>query len=267
VAGGESAFGCGGGGRVAIGIVLAGRRNTAGLAAAAPDVEWESLVPIAGRPMLGHVVEALTATPAVDRVIVAGPPAFVAAGVLVVPPGERVTASLRHALDAAPSCRAPGEELLIATGDAPLLTAAAVGALIDGARRRGLHLAYPIVRRELCEASFPGVHRTYVRLREGAFTGGNCFYLQGTAVDSALALLERFYAERKRPLRLARLLGWGLLLGLVLGRARLEDAEAAGSRLLGHPAGAVVAEDPGVGVDVDRPEDLEICRAFLARGR
>lgn len=248
-----------------IGIVLAGRRNTARLLAAAPEAEWEALVPVAGRPMVGHVVEALAGTPGVERLIVAGPPEAGGPGVTVVPPGQRVTASLRHALDAIPGCRDPEAELLIATGDAPLLTAGALEALLAECRARGLGLGYPIVPRALCEARFPGVRRTYVRLREGSFTGGNCFYLRGEAVDAALGLLERFYAERKRPWRLAGLLGWRLLLGLLLGTAGLAAAEAAGSRLLAFPAGAVRADDPGIGVDVDGPEDLELCRRVLAQ--
>lgn len=251
---------------MAVGIVLAGRRNTGALAEAEPAQEWEALIPVGGRPMLEHVVGALTGVPEVRRVIVAGPPGFSAPGVTLVPPGERVTASLRNALEADPTSRAPAEELLIATGDAALLNARAVAALLAGARERGLEVAYPIVPRERCEAAYPGVRRTYVRLREGAFTGGNCFYLRGDAVEAALSLLERLYADRKRPLRLAGLFGWGLLLGLLLGRARLADAEAAGSRVLGHTAGALVTEDPGVGVDVDRPEDLALCRAVLGGG-
>ncbi len=251
---------------MAIGIILAGRRNTAGLAAAAPEVRWEALIPIAGRPMVSYVVDALVAVPDVTRVIIAGagPAELVAPDVLVVAPGERVSTSLRHALAAAPNSRVPGEELLVATADAPLLTTGALGVLMEAARERELYLAYPIIRKEVCEATFPGVRRTYVHLREGSFTGGNCFYLKAAAVDGALALLERFYAERKRPLRLAGLLGWPLLIELVLGRARLVSAEAAGSRLLGFPAGAVPVDDPGMGVDVDGPEDLELCRAFLS---
>lgn len=245
------------------GIVLAGRRNHGALAAGAPTVPWEALIPIAGRPMAVHVIAALAEVCAEGGVFVAGPADLAGSGAVVVPPGERVTVSLRAALDAAGLPPGAPRDLVIATGDAPLLTAAAIRHLLEQARHRHLALAYPIVRRADCEAQFPGVRRTYVRFRDGTFTGGNCFYLRGDLVSRALALLEGFYADRKRPLRLAGLLGWRLLVGLWLGTARLADAEAAASRLLGQAVGAVVADDPRIAFDVDRPEDLAVVRAVL----
>jgi CTP:molybdopterin cytidylyltransferase MocA len=247
-----------------LGVVLAGRRNLGALRAAAPEVEWEALIPIGGRPMAAYVVAALSGSSAVDRVVVAGPPALALAGAEVVPPGEGVRDSLRQALAAAGGGL---DAVVVAAGDAPLLTAAAVSELVAYCRGRGLAFGYPIVSRAVCEARLPGIRRTYVRIHEGVFTGGNCFYLRGDAVEPALRLLERVHADRKRPLRLARLFGWRVVWGLLTGTARLRTLEAVGSRLLGVPAGAWICRDAGVGVDVDDVRDLELCRAALGGGR
>jgi CTP:molybdopterin cytidylyltransferase MocA len=245
-----------------IAVVLAGRRNRKALAAVAPDVAWEALVPIAGRPMGGYVVAALAGARTVGRVVVAGPPELGLGGAQVVAPGERVTDTLRAALDAA----APGvdDEVLIAAGDAPLLSATTVEELVAACRRRNLEFGYPVVSKQDCDARFPNVRRTYVRLREGAFTGGNCFYVRTAALGRCLELLEWVHANRKHPVRLAGLLGWRVVLALVTGRARLADVEAAGCRLLGARAGAVRMADAGIGVDVDDAADLELCRGALA---
>ncbi len=246
------------------GIVLAGRRNAGRLRSAAPEVAWEALVPLAGRPMASYVIAALQASAQIQRVVVAGPPELGGDGVLVVAPGDGVVDSLRNALQAVPLD--PADAYLIATGDAPLLTGDAVDALIGCARFRGLGFAYPVVPRVACEARFPGVKRTYVRLRDGEFTGGNCFLLSAGALQVALGLLAEVYAARKRPWRLARLLGVGFSLRLVLGFAGVREAEAAASRLLGCAAGAVLAEDAGIGVDVDTMEHLVWCRRVLESG-
>lgn len=247
-----------------LGIVLAGRPNSKALRAAAPDVAWESLIPLAGRPMGAYVAAALAGVKDVEHVVVAGPPALAAPGVDVSAPGERLTDSLRGALRRANDTGCTADELVIATGDAPLLTAVTVAALIEHCRRRGLGFGYPIVARPACEARFPGVRRTYVRLREGVFTGGNCFYLRSAAMARALELLEQVHAHRKHPLRLARMFGLGTVFGVLAGTARLKGLEAAASRLLGCAAGAWVCPDPEIGVDVDDPGDLEICRTALA---
>ncbi len=240
------------------GIVLAGRRNRGALRAAAPDHEWEALVPLAGRPMGQYVVDALADV--VDRIVVAGPKELVPTNGLWAEAGDDLLATLRAAVAAVPH----GErELLLAAADAPLLTAASLRELLAAARMRGLGFGYPIVRRSACEAAFPGVRRTYVRLREGVFTGGNCLYVACEALPSLLGFAERVFAARKRPLQLARLLGGGMVVALLLGRARLDMAERVGTRLLGVPAGAVCSTDPGIGVDVDKPDDLVLCRRVL----
>ena len=248
-----------------IGVVLAGRANRKALAQVAPDVAWEALVPIAGRPMGGYVVAALAGARSVDRVVVAGPAALGVGRAEVVAPGERVTDTLQAALAAASP--APDDEVVIAAGDAPLLSAAAVEELLATCRRRGLAFGYPIVSRRDCEARFPGVRRTYVRLREGAFTGGNLFYVQARVMPRCVELLEWVHANRKHPLRLAGMLGWGTVLALATGTARLARVERAGSRVLGAPAAAVPMRDAGVGVDVDDAGDLELCRAALGAPR
>mgnify|MGYP003330240509 CR=1 FL=1 len=63
-------------------------------------------------------------------------------------------------------------------------------------------------------------------------------------------------ALRKRPLALARLVGWDVLLKLLLGRLSLAAVAARAPRLLGVAARALVPPSPAVGVDVDREEDL-----------
>jgi CTP:molybdopterin cytidylyltransferase MocA len=247
---------------VAIGIVLAGRPNTRALRAAAPDCPWEALIPIAGRPMTAYVVEALAAVKDVQRVIVAGPPELRVPGAVVVAPGAGVVSSWRAALAAAGDGD-DAQELLVSAGDAPLLRAETLERFLQSCRTRGLALGYPIVERSVCQQGFPGVRRTYVRLANGSFTGGNCAYVHRTAVEPCLELLDRVHRDRKHPLRLARLFGWGPLLALAFGRLRLETAEAAAGALLGVRAAAWISPDAGIGVDVDDADDLALCRAAL----
>ncbi len=247
-----------------VGIVLAGRPNRGALRAAAPDADWEALIPLGGRPMASYVIAAVAGAREVQRVVVAGPDGLSAAGSMTVAPGDTLSDSLRNALRGLGAAGSVADELVIAAGDAPLLEAATVSELITHARRRALAFAYPIITRAVCDARFPGVRRTYVRIREGVYTGGNCFYLSTEAAPRVLELLEQLHAHRKHPLRLAGMFGWGAVLGLVTGTARLEHLEAAATRLLGRPAGAWVCPDAGAGVDVDDPGDLEVCRVALS---
>jgi GTP:adenosylcobinamide-phosphate guanylyltransferase len=234
------------------GVVLAGRRNEGRLRA--EPGEYEAQIPVAGRPMGAWVVAALQ--PVCDRVVVVGPEGL---GARALPPGPSLPDNLRRGVEAVQ----PAEEILVATGDAPLVTAEALAAFLAASRAAGAALGYPVVPRSACEAAFPGTRRTYVRADGAEYTGGNCFYLRAEVVAPLLGQLEAFYRARKNPLRLAGLFGPRVLCALLLGRARIAALEAMASRRLGVPARGVVCADAGMGTDVDKPDDLTLARAVL----
>jgi hypothetical protein len=111
------------------------------------------------------------------------------------------------------------------------------------------------------------MRRTYLRLTDDVFTGGNLFLIRPEALLRQRELIRRAYAARKRPFRLAMMLGWGTLWRLWRGRLSLADAEAAISRLLGCQARAVITEHPELGADVDHVADLKAMERYLEQCR
>jgi hypothetical protein len=247
-----------------VAVVLAGRPND-GLLRSVSAEAWEALIPVAGRPMAAWVVRTLASVPGVGPVVVVGPEALArhVPEAEVVAPGRDMLENLEIGLG-----RLAGRDLvLVATGDAPLLTRAEVEAFLAGVAARPVgDLYWSIVPREAVEAALPGVRRTWVRLREGTYTGGNLAALRPAAAGGVRALAERLVALRKSPWRLAGLLGGSFLLRFLLGRVRLEEAEARFSRLLGLEGRAVVVPSVGVGVDVDKPSDYWYCERVLRGG-
>jgi len=245
-------------------LVLAGRANRGDLAGVS-DAPLEALVPVGGRPMIAYVLDALRSAGAVDTVVVVGQPEPLApvtgAGVTLVAPGATLVDNLRRgfaALDGA-------ERFLAVTSDVPLLTAAAVDDFVARARAAGGAFHYAVVTRENYEAAFPGSRRTWVRLRDGTFTGGNLFLAEASVARRALDLVERFYANRKNPLGLARLLGLGTILAFALGRLTVPRLEARVSAMVGAQGRAIITPYAEIAFDVDRPEDLEAAGLWLRR--
>ena len=113
-----------------------------------------------------------------------------------------------------------------------------------------------MVPREAVEARWPGMRRTYARLREGRFTGGNLMLLDPALFRGALDMARRVIALRKRPLALARLVGLDILWKLLWGRLAIAEVEARASRILGVPLRALITPYAEVGVDVDKETDL-----------
>ncbi len=247
-------------------LILAGRANRGAFREVSP-AEWEALIEIAGRPMLSYVVDAVVGSPRVGRIVVVGPSVLrriLPERVHLVEPGADLVENVRLGVAALAGLPGePGEALLVSSGDVPLLTPEIVDRFLDLCAPAPASVHYPVIRRETCEARYPGARRTYARLKEGELTGGNLFLVAPDACPPCLAVLERFFAARKSPVRLARLLGVGFLLKFLFKRAGISDAEAICTRLTGCPARAVICPDPEVGMDVDRPEHLPLAEAAL----
>lgn len=233
-------------------IVLAGGSSKDPLAAFA-GVSSKALADFAGKPLAGWTLDALADSRRVSTVIYLGElPAGVVSPDYVLPAGERFSDTVALGLGAALAVT-PGNRILICTADLPWLSGTAIDGFIDAAHA---DLNYPVITKELAQEQFPDQKRTWVRLRQGQFTGGNMALLAARVVPDLLQLVGRLFAARKNPLALASLFGPGTLLALLRGQADLHELERRASGLLGHQVRAVIATDASLGADVDKPEHL-----------
>jgi len=156
-----------------------------------------------------------------------------------------------------------GAPLLVSTADHALLTPEMVGHFVS-AVPRGVALAAALARSEVVLAAYPGTRRTWLRFRDGAFSGCILFLLaEAEGAARALAFWRRVEAERKRPLAMARLLGPLTLLRFALGRLTLRAALDALERRCGARLTAVEMPFADAAVDVDKPADLALAEAVL----
>ena len=107
--------------------------------------------------------------------------------------------------------------------------------------------------------------RTYVTLRDGTFTGGNMFFVRKSSVEKAWPMAEKMIEYRKSPLKMVSVLGPGFLLRFALKTLTVSDLEKKFGSLLSLNPKAILNVRPEVGVDVDKPSDLELCRRELAK--
>ncbi|MEX2540397.1 MAG: NTP transferase domain-containing protein [Trueperaceae bacterium] len=235
-------------------VVLAGGDQGDRLASAA-GVATKALVPIEGRPMAWYVLRALEASRSVSETIFVGPGSDGLGGgrLRAVPAGQRFAQSLALGLGAALAVT-PDTPMLVTTADVPWLSPEAVDRFVTAAGEA--ELAYPIVPERAALADFPTHRRTFVRLKQGRFTGGNLMLLKPQLVGPLLELIDRLYLSRKNPVALAGLMGPGTLLALMFGRADLNRLERLASERLGGSVRAVVTDDACLAADVDRGDQL-----------
>lgn len=241
-------------------VVLGGGKPGDPLAVAG-GAPVKALIELGGRSMAERVLEALRASGRVGRVAYVGPttPAVEALVDALVPDAGGLVENAYAGLAALPGAR----RALVATADLPLLTPEAVRDLVD--RDPGAAVVYPIVRDADAERLVPGGRRTYARVLEGRFTGGNLFLVDPAALERARPRVREVLVKRKNVLALAGIIGVGTVLKLIAGRLRIEEVEASASRILGAPARTLVTGFAEVGIDVDRPADLAWARRALER--
>lgn len=248
-------------------VVLAGDRGPDDPLASHAGVAGKALVPVAGRPMLEHVLGSLDRLDRVGDVTVVCPGSGDYTRVLAahavdrrIDPVSGPAASAARALEGVTDDR----DVLLATGDHPLLRHEWIAAFVDAARRTGADAAVGVVDHDLIARRFPGHRRTHYRFADVAVCGTNLFYFGGPRGREIVALWQRFETDRKKPWRIIARLGWWNLLRYATGRLDLAGATAALSARLGARVEAIRIADPEAAVDVDSPDDLVFAERLMA---
>ncbi|MFT8244691.1 NTP transferase domain-containing protein [Roseomonas sp. BN140053] len=251
-------------------LVLAGSRGgAADPVAALAGVSHKALAPVAGVAMLDRVVAALAASPGVGRIHLSGAPeeaaralpgvaALLAAGRLGFLP-----ATLSPSGSVAAALEALGTPLLVTTADHALLTPAMVAHVLRAVPPEA-DAAAALAPAALLRAAFPNSRRTFLRFRDGAWSGCNLFLFRSPRAAGAVRFWQRLEAERKRPLRMLWLVSPLLVLRHALGLLTLRGALDALGRRTGARLEVVEMPEAEAAVDVDSAADLALTEAILA---
>lgn len=234
-------------------VILAGGRCDEELRKAS-GAEFRAEIEVYGKTLVRTVLDA--ASPLGEPILVGGPDGL---GAQQIAAGDNFCGSLRNGLE-----QVKTESFLLVTVDLPCLTTAALRDFLKRCDTQA-GLNYPIVRAEDCERRFPGMKRTTLKLREGVFTGGNVALMRTEMMHRAMPVMERAYSLRKKPLRLAREVGLGLLGSVMLGQVwphllPAAKLEAAVGKFLGVGVRGVITEYAELGADLDSAEQYEAFR-------
>lgn len=257
-------------------LVLAGQRAEGDPLAAYSPNGHKCCLSVGGRPMIERVTAALVAAGAIaDIAISVGDPsvldavpgfdALIRKGRLRVVQSEETPATsvLRFLEEGQADL-----PLLVTTADHALLAPGMVQSFIRGADASGADVAAGLVSKRTIEKRFPGSRRTYLRFRDGGYSGANLFAFRTPESLAAARFWRRVERERKRPWRIARAFGPGLMLLYCLRVLSLDQAMLRISGPIGARAAAVVLDSAEAAIDVDKPEHLALVESLLAeRGR
>jgi GTP:adenosylcobinamide-phosphate guanylyltransferase len=253
-------------------IILAGQRAGAiNPLAASTGVSHKCLVPIAGKPLIAHVLDTFAAVPGVTDVRVSvEAEAHDEVEALLIPyrdqevPVRAVPAqgSIVESLFAA-----VGEDVgpfVVTTADNVLVTPDAVAQI----RRAMTHAdgVYALARKQDVLAAHPEGQRGFYKFRDGEFANCNIY---GIANRKALARGSEIFRGggqfMKNIGRMIAAFGLHNILLLRLGTFGVEGAMRRLSRRVGFNLKATIFEDGSLAVDVDNERTYRVCRELLLR--
>ena len=240
-------------------IVLAGQRPGKDPVAEAAGVACKAFAPIGDRPMVHRVLDTLAAARQVGSLILCGP----SQSMIEQEPGlkariekgevkwiaSHLTPSLStyHALQAVPD----GRPVLVTTADHALLTAEIVDYFCAEARRIECDVVVGLTPYEGVVSAFPETKRTAMKFKDGAYCGCNLFGFLNPRAHRAAKFWRQIEQERKRPLKMMRILGWRTVVRYLSGRISLDEGLEQISRKLQIRARAILLPFPEAAVDVD----------------
>lgn len=228
------------------------------------------MTPVAGVPSLVRALRALRCAEAIDGGLLVGPEQrhgqhdgtvadLLAAGDFewIAPAAGPAESALRaiERLDTWP--------ILLTTGDHALLTARTIDGFCAAAGAQDADLTVGLAPHRLVAERFAGLKRTRLRFADGGYCGTNLFYLHTPKAARAVAFWAGVQADRKRPWRIVRRLGWRTLAAYAWGRLSVDGALAALSQVTDCASSWVGVEDPHAAIDVDSAADLEIAERIL----
>jgi GTP:adenosylcobinamide-phosphate guanylyltransferase len=242
-------------------LILAGSRDgEVDPAAAYAGVAHKGLIVLQGRTLLVRVLDAargagaarigVSASDEAIRVALAGTDAKIlptAAG-----PSQSV-------MDAAGQLGFP---LVVTTVDHALLQPAWITRFLADTPEWA-DAAVLLAPEDRVRAAAPQARRTYLKFRDGCYSGCNLFLLRNETAMGVVQLWRKVEALRKQPWKIAAMLGPSFLARYLLGRLTLDEAVARLGKLAGVRAAAVRAHDGLAAVDVDKPSDLDLVRELV----
>lgn len=228
----------------------------------------KALLDVAGKPMIQWVLDALNAAQSVGNVVVVGLPED--CGLIgskiggYLPNQGGMLNNIKAGIAKITSLNPEVRHILLVSSDIPTITSEMVDWVVNTAQQTDEDAYYNIIPRETMEKRFPGSKRTYTRFKDIELCGGDMNVVRAS-LSTNDEFWEKVIASRKNALKQASLVGFDTLILLLFHAITLEGAVKKVTKRIGLTGRALVCPYAEVGMDVDKPNQLEIVRADLAR--
>ena len=229
---------------------------------------YKALLDVAGKPMIQWVLDALAISANVGQIIIAGLPDMKGLScdkpIQLIANRGSMLENIFGGIDIIRREDPHAEAAMVVASDIPAITPEMVDWLVKVVEESDHNLFYNVISRQVMETRYPQSRRTYLRLKDIEVCGGDMNAFRFSALSAENQSWNRLIGARKSPLRQASIVGFDTLLLILFHRLTLHEAELLASRRLKIHGKAVLCPYAEMGMDVDKPHQLEILRQDLA---
>jgi len=243
-------------------VVLAGGRPRQGEGLwAETQGRPKAMLDVGGRPMIAWVLDALQGSRHIDRIIVVGldEPLDSSSRAEFYPDEGDIVPNL-YAGIARLSVNRPAA---YCWSDIPLATSAMIDRYIEATADRELDVNAGLVPRAMLQERYPGARDLWLRLAEGDFVAADFGLFHPQHADRLRPQLEILAPKRKNAVRQAFHVGLPVLLRYVTRTLSIPKLAHHLERRFALRCSVRIVEDPELGLDIDGPENLALCRRAL----
>lgn len=231
----------------------------------------KALLDIAGKPMIQWVLDALGEATTIENIVVVG--LTEKAGLSCKKPvyyisnQGKMLDNFRAGTQKSIEINKTNKHVLFVSADIPAISGEMVDWVVNTAMQTDKDVYYNVIRRETMEKRFPDSRRTWTKLKDMEICGGDMNVARSKMVvaDDGTGLWDKITKSRKSPLKQAALIGFDTLFLLLFRQLTLDMAARKIMKRLDITGEAIVCPYAEVGMDVDKPHQLEIMRKDLKK--
>ena len=228
----------------------------------------KALLDVAGKPMVQWVLDAMSNASTINNVIVVG--LSEESGITCkkplyfVPNQGKMLDNFRAGVTKALEINPDVVFTIFASSDIPGITGEMVDWVVNTSLETDDDIYYNVITQQVMEARFPGSNRTYMHLKGMDVCGGDMNIVRASIAADESDIWEKISNARKSPLKQVSLIGYDTLFLLLLKQLTIEKIIDKVARQLNVKGRGIECPYAEIGMDVDKPHQLEIIRADLA---
>jgi NDP-sugar pyrophosphorylase family protein len=228
----------------------------------------KAMLDIGGKPMVQWVLDALNGAAEIDKVVIVG--LSEEEGIesdkisAFVPNMGDLIANVRAGVNKTLEINPQTNHVIVVSSDIPAITSEMIDWLVNDSKGSDMDLYYTVIERQVMEKRFPTSKRSYVRLKDVEGCGGDVNIIHASLAASDSDIWNRLLDSRKNAIKQAAIIGFDTLLLMLLRAVTIDQAVGKVAKKLKITGKAIVCPFAEVGMDVDKPNQLELLRNDIA---